>query len=64
MASDPPQWEQTENKASIALYAGGSFAAIWLSSAVLGAVNSVPLARARARLGRPRARVAARGGRP
>jgi hypothetical protein len=39
------QWEQTENKSSIALYAGGSFAAVWLSSAVLGAVNAVPLVR-------------------
>ena len=37
------QWEQTENKSSVALYAVGAVGALWFSSAVLSAVNAVPL---------------------
>jgi hypothetical protein len=39
----PQQWEQTENKSSIALYAGGAAAALWLSATVVGVVNAIPL---------------------
>lgn len=32
-----------ENKSSVWIYGGGALAALWLSSTILGAINSVPL---------------------
>lgn len=52
-----PQWDKVENKTTVAIYAGGSVVALWLSSTIVGAVNAVPLVcrslfiRERARLG-------------
>eukprot|EP00850_Spirogloea_muscicola_P006378 SM000030S11387 [mRNA] locus=s30:484723:486287:- [translate_table: standard] len=37
------RWEQTENKGAVIAYASGAFVALWFSSTIVGAVNSVPL---------------------
>eukprot|EP01024_Parvocaulis_polyphysoides_P062719 TRINITY_DN72018_c0_g2_i1.p1 TRINITY_DN72018_c0_g2~~TRINITY_DN72018_c0_g2_i1.p1 ORF type:complete len:178 (+),score=25.28 TRINITY_DN72018_c0_g2_i1:170-703(+) len=37
------RWDKIENKTNIAIYGAGAVAAIWASSTVLGAINSVPL---------------------
>lgn len=43
------KWDATENKTSVALYAGGAFAALWASSTLVSIVNAVPLVRADAK---------------
>ena len=40
-----PQWEATENKSSVVVYAVGAVVAVWLSSSVVSAINGVPLVR-------------------
>lgn len=40
---DVPQWDAVENKSTVILYGGGAIVAVWLSSIVVGAINSVPL---------------------
>jgi len=37
------KWDRVENKTTVAVYAGGAVVALWLSSTIVGAVNSVPL---------------------
>ncbi|WOK96166.1 hypothetical protein Cni_G04873 [Canna indica] len=37
------KWDSIENKSTVFLYGGGAIVALWLSSIVVGAVNSVPL---------------------
>lgn len=37
------QWENTDNKTSVVLYGVGALVALWFSSTIVGAVNSVPL---------------------
>ncbi|XP_008800761.2 protein CURVATURE THYLAKOID 1A, chloroplastic-like [Phoenix dactylifera] len=37
------KWDAIENKSTIFLYGGGAIVAVWLSSIVVGAINSVPL---------------------
>lgn len=37
------QWDQTENKSTVVIYAGGALVALWFSSTIVGAINSVPL---------------------
>jgi len=37
------KWEQTENKTTVGVYAGGALVALWLSSSIVGAINAVPL---------------------
>ena len=37
------KWDALENKSTVFLYGGGALVAVWLSSIVVGAVNSVPL---------------------
>ncbi|KAB2595795.1 protein CURVATURE THYLAKOID 1A [Pyrus ussuriensis x Pyrus communis] len=37
------KWDAVENKSTLLLYGGGAIVAVWLSSTVVGAVNSVPL---------------------
>ncbi|CAK9181216.1 unnamed protein product [Ilex paraguariensis] len=37
------KWDAVENKSTVLLYGGGAIVAVWLSSIVIGAVNSVPL---------------------
>ncbi|KAF9617757.1 hypothetical protein IFM89_038519 [Coptis chinensis] len=37
------KWEAVENKSTVLVYGGGAVVAIWLSSIVVGAINSVPL---------------------
>lgn len=37
------QWDGLENKSTVILYGGGAIVAVWLSSVVVGAINSVPL---------------------
>ncbi|KAI4303399.1 hypothetical protein MLD38_039036 [Melastoma candidum] len=37
------KWDAVENKSTVILYGGGAIVAIWLTSVVIGAVNSVPL---------------------
>ncbi|KAI4355178.1 hypothetical protein L6164_003974 [Bauhinia variegata] len=37
------KWDAVENKSTVLLYGGGAIVAIWLSSILVGAVNSVPL---------------------
>ena len=34
-----------ENKSSVAIYGGGAIVVLWLSSTIVGAINSVPLVR-------------------
>ncbi|PHT36015.1 hypothetical protein CQW23_23715 [Capsicum baccatum] len=37
------KWDAVEDKTTVLLYGGGAIVAIWLSSILVGAVNSVPL---------------------
>ncbi|BAF09935.1 Os02g0731600, partial [Oryza sativa Japonica Group] len=37
------KWDAVENKSTVLTYAGGAIIALWLSSVIVGAVNSVPL---------------------
>ncbi|XP_030457294.1 protein CURVATURE THYLAKOID 1A, chloroplastic [Syzygium oleosum] len=37
------KWDGLENKSTVILYGGGAIVAVWLSSVVVGAINSVPL---------------------
>ncbi|KAI3693439.1 hypothetical protein L6452_33274 [Arctium lappa] len=37
------KWDALENKSTVIVYGGGAVVAIWLSSIVVGAINSVPL---------------------
>ncbi|CAN6478806.1 unnamed protein product [Victoria cruziana] len=37
------QWDGLENKSAVFVYGGGAIVAVWLSSVVVGAINSVPL---------------------
>ncbi|KAL6126259.1 hypothetical protein ACLB2K_074310 [Fragaria x ananassa] len=37
------KWDAVENKSTVLLYGGGAIVIVWLSSIVVGAVNSVPL---------------------
>ncbi|KAH9621581.1 hypothetical protein KSS87_002729 [Heliosperma pusillum] len=37
------KWDKIENKSTVLLYGGGALVAVWLSSVVVGAINSVPL---------------------
>jgi hypothetical protein len=37
------KWEGLENKTTVVVYAGGALVALWLSSTIVGAINSVPL---------------------
>ena len=39
------KWDQTENKTSVVLYAGGAVATLWASSTLVAIVNAVPLVR-------------------
>jgi hypothetical protein len=41
-----PQWDAVENKGSVAIYGGASIVSIWVASAILSAVDSIPLVRA------------------
>ncbi|KAE8721472.1 Protein CURVATURE THYLAKOID 1A [Hibiscus syriacus] len=37
------KWDKVENKSTVILYGGGAVVAVWLSSILVGAINSVPL---------------------
>ncbi|KFK30701.1 hypothetical protein AALP_AA6G016500 [Arabis alpina] len=37
------KWDGLENKSTVIIYGGGAIVAVWLSSIVVGAINSVPL---------------------
>ncbi|KAF8380116.1 hypothetical protein HHK36_027587 [Tetracentron sinense] len=37
------KWDALESKSTVLLYGGGAIVAVWLSSIVIGAINSVPL---------------------
>ncbi|KAL4324182.1 hypothetical protein GQ457_11G001560 [Hibiscus cannabinus] len=37
------KWDKVENKSTVILYGGGALVAVWLSSILVGAINSVPL---------------------
>jgi energy-converting hydrogenase Eha subunit E len=37
------QWDKIENKPQVALYAGSSILVLWLTSTVIGAINSLPV---------------------
>lgn len=37
------QWDGVENKSTVLLYGGGALVAVWLSSILVSAINSVPL---------------------
>ncbi|KAK8959612.1 hypothetical protein KSP40_PGU007945 [Platanthera guangdongensis] len=37
------KWDSIENKSSVFMYGGGAIVALWLSSALIGAINSIPL---------------------
>ncbi|XVF73086.1 hypothetical protein PTKIN_Ptkin12aG0172700 [Pterospermum kingtungense] len=37
------KWDKLENKSTVLLYGGGAIVAVWLSSILVGAINSVPL---------------------
>ncbi|KAJ9539432.1 hypothetical protein OSB04_032165, partial [Centaurea solstitialis] len=37
------KWDALENKSTVIIYGGGGIVAIWLSSILIGAINSVPL---------------------
>ena len=39
------QWDKVENKSSIALYGVGAIAVLYVTSSIVGAVNSIPLVR-------------------
>ncbi|KAI3975206.1 hypothetical protein MKX01_020607 [Papaver californicum] len=37
------KWDGLENKSTVLIYGGGGLVALWLSTVVVGAINSVPL---------------------
>ncbi|XP_059312539.1 protein CURVATURE THYLAKOID 1A, chloroplastic [Lycium ferocissimum] len=37
------KWDAVDNKSTVIIYGGGAIVAVWLSSIVVGAINSVPL---------------------
>uniref|UniRef100_A0A7N1A0G1 Cyanobacterial aminoacyl-tRNA synthetase CAAD domain-containing protein n=1 Tax=Kalanchoe fedtschenkoi TaxID=63787 RepID=A0A7N1A0G1_KALFE len=37
------KWDAVENKSTVLLYGGGAIVAVWVSSILVGAINSVPL---------------------
>ena len=37
------KWDDTENKGQVITYVAGATVALWLSSNVVGAINSIPL---------------------
>ncbi|CAK7348778.1 unnamed protein product [Dovyalis caffra] len=37
------KWDAVENKSTVIIYGGGAIVAVWLSSIIIGAINSVPL---------------------
>ncbi|KAL0730856.1 hypothetical protein Bca4012_026950 [Brassica carinata] len=37
------KWDGLENKSTVIIYGGGAIVAVWLSSILVGAINSVPL---------------------
>ncbi|KAJ0779423.1 putative cyanobacterial aminoacyl-tRNA synthetase, CAAD domain, protein CURVATURE THYLAKOID 1 [Helianthus annuus] len=37
------KWDALENKSTVIIYGGGAVVAVWISSILIGAVNSVPL---------------------
>ncbi|KAI4328867.1 hypothetical protein L6164_021190 [Bauhinia variegata] len=37
------KWDAVENKSTVLVYGGGAVVAVWLSSIIVGAINSVPL---------------------
>ncbi|CAL1398682.1 unnamed protein product [Linum trigynum] len=37
------KWDAVENKSTVLVYGGGAIVAVWLSSILVGAINSVPL---------------------
>ncbi|XWS35854.1 hypothetical protein CRYUN_Cryun20dG0032500 [Craigia yunnanensis] len=37
------KWDKIENKSTVLLYGGGAIVAVWLSSILVSAINSVPL---------------------
>ncbi|CAA6659391.1 unnamed protein product [Spirodela intermedia] len=37
------KWDGIDNKSTVLVYGGGALVAVWLSSIVIGAINSVPL---------------------
>ncbi|CAN1793767.1 Protein CURVATURE THYLAKOID 1A, chloroplastic [Linum perenne] len=37
------KWDALENKSTVLLYGGGGIVGVWLSSTLVGAINSVPL---------------------
>ncbi|XVF33229.1 hypothetical protein REPUB_Repub17cG0150100 [Reevesia pubescens] len=37
------KWDKIENKSTVLLYGGGAIVAVWLSSIIVSAINSVPL---------------------
>ncbi|KAM7277397.1 hypothetical protein ACFE04_019263 [Oxalis oulophora] len=37
------KWDALENKSTVLLYGGGAIVSLWLSTVLIGAVNSVPL---------------------
>ncbi|GJP38160.1 hypothetical protein CLOM_g22597 [Closterium sp. NIES-68] len=37
------KWETVDNKPLVALYAGGAVVGLWVTSAILGALDSIPL---------------------
>ncbi|XP_042504458.1 protein CURVATURE THYLAKOID 1A, chloroplastic-like [Macadamia integrifolia] len=37
------KWDALENKSTVILYGSGAIVAVWLSSTVVGAINSIPL---------------------
>ena len=43
IAMTTTQWDAIENKSSVLFYGGGAIIAVWLSSIVVKAVDSVPV---------------------
>ena len=37
------QWDETENKSQVFVYGGAAVVGLWLSSTIVGAINSIPL---------------------
>ncbi|XP_021760373.1 protein CURVATURE THYLAKOID 1A, chloroplastic-like [Chenopodium quinoa] len=37
------KWDKLENKSTVIIYGGGALVAVWISSILVGAINSVPL---------------------
>ncbi|KAF7080231.1 hypothetical protein CFC21_084336 [Triticum aestivum] len=37
------KWDAVENKSTVLTYAGGAIVAVWFSSVIVGAINSLPL---------------------